>query len=1705
MPSKNDNADADDAAPAAATATTGQICRTSSITADFALEVNGLYSPLLSSHHSSLSCTRDGLDGLDGQEVRDGRNGRNGRDKHQIGQQQKQQQPQQQEEEEEEEEKEGKGVEEQQSQHDNNQQYYQVQPQHPHHCSNNTQGQGREQGHLVNSHRPKHWQIDTFDTTHSSPSPLSESQQEHHLLSVDTDLLDVPKESIQEQQLYSIDTQAGQRQDPSPPNSCWYSSAAATTPTPPKVTYEDYDYNHASQLPEDAENNDERISEIQPSTQLNGQSTLHPQSDKRRRNPNREFSFTPGMFQGMLSSLPPEAQRELSPRARTDTNDSESDGKQARHLHQQHHQHHQQQQQQPSQQNSNNTFDLPLPRSLADQPCGRGDSYLSAAGTPTSGYLSVNGFLDDYALSSLSGSSVELGAGMNHDHSDYNRSGENDHHYPFTRMNDHHHHHHNSNNTTSNGYDNYDSPRSSYSSPSIQDMTRLRPEDGTDRDDTHTKPTYLQFHYAQSDTQTQAQAQAQSRPRSQSHFSSRLRHSSQQDQQQLQKSITSPSNTEHIERYPTSSFYTTPKHSLDRENSSSPFPLYEQQLQTSSDHADTTQTKTTAEPPTTIVTAAYMSQPPHPPQLHIGSTTGSSPLEAPKPERPLQAQPHFSLSTPASPGVRPAFSKDQMPNRQTNSPTPGQSTQRSSDNGLQVVTDQQQQQLRHPYPVRSSSFSSQQQLEGHTQPLPSPPSNVPSSFSPPTLSTRLSFNHSIPRRASVSLGSPRNSRGQSNGNPPLLTADGGGEGGAGSTNGDGGGVSDPAYEETTPNRVSRTLTHSQSQPRLRTVSRTETFRSQQRRLSRIRRRRREEEDDDKVVVGTKVDQNHQNFVTAYNMLTGIRFTVSRTNAKLDRPLKDEDFDACFKFSFDVAGRELTPSAKYDFKFKDYAPWVFRHLRARFKLDPADYLMSLTSKYILSELGSPGKSGSFFYFSRDYKYIIKTIHHSEHKLLRRILRDYYEHVDKNPNTLISQFYGLHRVKMAYGRKIHFVVMNNLFPPHRDIHQMFDLKGSTVGRDYREEDLARNPRATMKDLNWLRREKRLHCGPLRKDVFMAQVKRDVALLQRLNIMDYSLLVGMHDTRKGNDEQLRDRALQVYQSGSTDAGQLQGNGNGTDELVKQDVAVQAQRDSSLLGSAAAQGSTLPNLEPTTSSSSSRFSLLAGRQSRRGMGVLPLEKMKDKSIDEILDQTKQLVFYSEEGGFKATNQAGDAIGEIYYLGIIDCLTTYGVVKKAENFWKGLSHNRNEISPIPPVSYANRFVEFIEHITKSPEQHAREREERESERERQRALGLRPSVSSDGPTDSTQNFFGSPNGKGKGPADGTGPHNQHILSAVNDHAGSSADVLPVVEEVPGESSNASIRSQHASSMQIYENLMKGTSSRYEVRLSTAGPGLPGSNSSTNVRRPYTLPDSLTMDGSPYDFPPDAAGTGDDGRIGSADSAGSDSSYGGGGPGGPGLGHGHDYHGYGYDYAADAGAGGCGGSAAAAAAAGSSAANNEPHTNVGGQQHFPHPELPNFLRPGDQHNGDNDDKNCNNLNNDNLGKHQVDQPRIQQQQQQNQPHHPAGIRPYIPEDTYPYDTDGTPPSSATMHVPHLPPPPDSMPRLPPGPLTSESAPPQPPSPPPSWEPDHSFVYHQRSSSDASSDGGANVKAPTRSSVIAKNDMFLDAFPKPPLSPTMSRS
>ncbi|OAK99880.1 SAICAR synthase-like protein [Phaeosphaeriaceae sp. SRC1lsM3a] len=530
-----------------------------------------------------------------------------------------------------------------------------------------------------------------------------------------------------------------------------------------------------------------------------------------------------------------------------------------------------------------------------------------------------------------------------------------------------------------------------------------------------------------------------------------------------------------------------------------------------------------------------------------------------------------------------------------------------------------------------------------------------------------------------------------------------------------------------------------------------------------KRKRKEDEDEDRVVVGTKVDQHHVNWVTAYNMLTGIRFTVSRTNAKMDRDLTDADFDAKHKFSFDITGNELTPSAKYDFKFKDYAPWVFRHLRSTFKLDPADYLVSLTSKYILSELGSPGKSGSFFYFSRDYKYIIKTIHHAEHKFLRKILKDYYTHVQENPNTLLSQFYGLHRVKIPYGRKIHFVVMNNLFPPHRDIHRTFDLKGSTIGRDFKEEELAANPRATLKDLNWLRRDLHLEFGPTKKRMFIEQMQKDVKLLQRLHIMDYSLLIGIHDLEKGNEENLRDKTLKVFQPGGDAAEDPQPN-----MLVRTPSKLEASRKAREL-----------------------------RQMVKTQKPVPMEQTSSKMPDELRDPKRNFYFYQDDGGFQATHE-DDAPGEeIYYLGIIDCLTHYSVIKRMEHFFKGLANTESQISAIPPERYGDRFVKFISGVTKTKEAAEREKQHEAANAESEPVIaGINSNASQQHSTDRVMEKaeWQAERSRQRGRSEDDVPNrDMKAVRSPSAERGELGTTLPVVEEA-GESSSVGGRSNRSAS-----------------------------------------------------------------------------------------------------------------------------------------------------------------------------------------------------------------------------------------------------------------------------------------------------------------------
>ncbi|XP_057807892.1 phosphatidylinositol 4-phosphate 5-kinase 6-like isoform X2 [Salvia miltiorrhiza] len=261
--------------------------------------------------------------------------------------------------------------------------------------------------------------------------------------------------------------------------------------------------------------------------------------------------------------------------------------------------------------------------------------------------------------------------------------------------------------------------------------------------------------------------------------------------------------------------------------------------------------------------------------------------------------------------------------------------------------------------------------------------------------------------------------------------------------------------------------------------------------------------------GNTISKGHKNYELMLNLQLGIRHAVGRPAPSTTLDLKASAFDPREKVwtRFPPSGSKHTPPHQScDFRWKDYCPLVFRALRKLFKVDPADYMISICGNDALRELSSPGKSGSFFYLTNDDRYMIKTMKKSEAKVLIRMLSAYYKHVRAFENTLVTKFYGLHCVKLtgAAQKKVRFVIMGNLFCTEYAIHRRFDLKGSSHGRLTDKPESEIEPTTTLKDLD-LNFIFRLHKSWFRD--FCSQVDKDCDFLEQERIMDYSLLVGIH----------------------------------------------------------------------------------------------------------------------------------------------------------------------------------------------------------------------------------------------------------------------------------------------------------------------------------------------------------------------------------------------------------------------------------------------------------------------------------------------------------------------------------------------------------------------------------------------------------------------
>jgi hypothetical protein len=109
---------------------------------------------------------------------------------------------------------------------------------------------------------------------------------------------------------------------------------------------------------------------------------------------------------------------------------------------------------------------------------------------------------------------------------------------------------------------------------------------------------------------------------------------------------------------------------------------------------------------------------------------------------------------------------------------------------------------------------------------------------------------------------------------------------------------------------------------------------------------------------------------------------------------------------------------------------------------------------------------------------------------------------------QSYLGMHRVKMYHlRRKTHFVIMRSVFDSPITIHTIYDLKGSRIGRSATPAEKAGG--GVLKDNDIVENNVKMHLGP-KREAFLKQLERDSMFLASLNIMDYSLLLGVHDRR-------------------------------------------------------------------------------------------------------------------------------------------------------------------------------------------------------------------------------------------------------------------------------------------------------------------------------------------------------------------------------------------------------------------------------------------------------------------------------------------------------------------------------------------------------------------------------------------------------------------
>ncbi|KOC68666.1 Phosphatidylinositol 5-phosphate 4-kinase type-2 beta [Habropoda laboriosa] len=447
---------------------------------------------------------------------------------------------------------------------------------------------------------------------------------------------------------------------------------------------------------------------------------------------------------------------------------------------------------------------------------------------------------------------------------------------------------------------------------------------------------------------------------------------------------------------------------------------------------------------------------------------------------------------------------------------------------------------------------------------------------------------------------------------------------------------------------------------------------------------------------------------------GVNHTINElSHVNIPVMLLPDDFRAYSKLKVDnhLFNKENMPS---HFKIKEYCPLVFRNLRERFGIDDLDYKESMTrcrafnpslserhwdlarsgktrelvqrsattpsitlspppiflqipvlnkplrsysfkpkrlrSQPILDD--SSGKSGAKFYQSYDKLFIIKTLTSEEVERMHSFLKHYHPYiVERHGKTLLPQYLGMYRLTVD-GVEHYVVAIRNVFSNHLTTHKKFDLKGSTVDREASDKEKEKDL-PTYKDNDFVKEGMKIYIGEEAKAKLIETLTADVDFLTRLHLMDYSLLLGLHDCARAEQEN-RERAEREEEEDNHEEEDDSESGSGLDS--------RGPMGDRLWGWSGVAGMATPPESPHAA------------------------LMRDTSLqyeDAIIPELDIYAIPSKEGA---------PTKEIYFLAIIDVLTHYGVRKQAAKAAKTVKYGANVdgISTCDPEQYGKRFIEFM-------------------------------------------------------------------------------------------------------------------------------------------------------------------------------------------------------------------------------------------------------------------------------------------------------------------------------------------------------------------------------------------------------------------------------